>query len=241
MLAFLITWANVPYLFALGVAVLFALLQMSGVLGLLAGGGDHDGGHDAGPGDAHDAGGEGAADGGGHDGHEGHGDHDGHDGHDDHGGQGGPGSIWGWMGLGKVPLTLLWQTFAVAFALCGLAVHTAWYVRAGSLPDYAILVSLAPAIGVGLLTTRLLASSLSRILADPQQQATSRRELVGQTGVVISSQVGHEFGEVRIKDKTGHMVRLVCRVREREAPIPQGREVVVIDYDEGHLYVAPLS
>src|SRR5262249_44809754 len=44
----LLAWANVPFTVALGVAIGFALLQMTGLLGLLAGGGDHDGDADGG-------------------------------------------------------------------------------------------------------------------------------------------------------------------------------------------------
>ncbi len=56
----LLAWANVPFTVALGVAVGFALLQMTGLLGLLAGGGDHegdaDGGHEADHEAGHDGG-----------------------------------------------------------------------------------------------------------------------------------------------------------------------------------------
>src|SRR4051794_3066918 len=38
----LTSWASVPFMVVLGVALVFALLQMTGILGLLAGGGDHD-------------------------------------------------------------------------------------------------------------------------------------------------------------------------------------------------------
>ena len=57
MVGFLIAWANAPFAVAAGVALLFTLLQVTGVLGLIAGGGDHDG--DAEGGDAHDASGGG--------------------------------------------------------------------------------------------------------------------------------------------------------------------------------------
>ncbi len=65
---------------------------------------------------------------------------------------------------------------------------------------------------------------------------------MGHAGVVISSRIDAEFGEVRLKDKTGHTLRVICRTRD-ERPIPEGREVVIVDWDrEGdRLYVAPLD
>jgi membrane-bound ClpP family serine protease len=94
----------------------------------------------------------------------------------------------------------------------------------------------------GYVATRLLAGVVGRIVADPKQEATTRKQLVGQSGVVISSRIDAEFGEVRIKDKTGHTLRVVCRTRD-EGPIPEGREVVVVDWDreDDRLYVAPLD
>src|SRR4051812_27324183 len=42
-LSSLLAWANAPFTVALGVALGFAVLQMTGLLGLFAGGGDHEG------------------------------------------------------------------------------------------------------------------------------------------------------------------------------------------------------
>jgi len=95
---------------------------------------------------------------------------------------------------------------------------------------------------VGSGATRLLGRGVARLLTDPRQQATTRKELVGQTGVVISSKVDRTFGEVKIPDKTGLVVRVICRIAEGERPIAEGREIVIVGQDEGgHLIVAPLD
>jgi hypothetical protein len=54
--------------------------------------------------------------------------------------------------------------------------------------------------------------------------------------------VSDEFGEVRIADKTGHVVRVICQVKPGESSIPEGAEVVVVDFDEerGRILVAPM-
>ena len=99
------------------------------------------------------------------------------------------------------------------------------------------------ALVFGYVVTRRLGRVLARVASDPRHEATTRRELVGHTGVVISSKVSSEFGEVRLMDKTGHVLRIICRTREGEPPIAEGREIVIVEHDPAgdHLFVAPLD
>jgi membrane protein implicated in regulation of membrane protease activity len=217
----LLAWANVPFTVALGVALGFAFLQMTGLLGLLAGGGEHHG-------DAHHAGAD-------------HGAHHGHDA--DHEESPGPGhQLLAGLGVGRVPLSIVWQTFAVAFGFAGVAANAVYQSLTGALPPLTLAWTVPGGALFAYAVTRVIARAVGRMVADPRQEATTRRQLVGHGGVVISSRIDAEFGEVRVKDKTGHTVRIICRTRDAHA-IPEGREVVIVDYDrEGdHLYVAPLD
>lgn len=242
-LSSLLAWANAPFTIALGVAVGFALLQMTGLLGMIAGGGDHDGDHDV-DADAdadadvdgdHDVDADGDADA--------DADHD-HDADHDEGGDQGVGhAILAGLGVGKAPLSIVWQTYAIAFGLTGIAANTVYMGRAGALPTVTLAWTVPSALLVGYVVTRVFARAIGKLEGDARQEATSRKQLVGHSGVVISSKVSAEFGEVRVRDKTGHVVRIICRTREADTTIPEGREVVIVDYDrEGdHLYVAPLD
>jgi membrane protein implicated in regulation of membrane protease activity len=227
-LSSLLAWANAPFTVALGVAVTFALLQMTGLLGLLAGGGDHEGDHD------HDVDADADADA----------DHD-HDVDHDHDAEdhGVGHQLLGSLGVGRVPLSIIWQTYAVAFAFAGLAANAFYLGHYGAVPLVTLTWTVPSALVFGYAVTRLLSGALARVVADPKQEATTRKQLVGHSGVVISSKVSGEFGEVRLRDKTGHVVRIICRTREGEAEIPEGREVVIVDYDaqREHLFVAPLD
>jgi membrane protein implicated in regulation of membrane protease activity len=198
----LIAWANVPFTVALGVAVVFAMLSLSGVLGWLAGDGDDADGHDA---DGHDA------------------DGDADDGDHDDGAE------------GKLPMSVAWQTFSAVFGVVGLAMNTPFLSRGGA-PAMSLLWTLPAAAFVAWIVTRLAGRVLARFTSG--SEATSRQELVGQAGVVISTRVDGAFGEVRIKDKHGHVLRLVCR---SETEIPEGHEVVVVDADADRVVVAPLE
>lgn len=226
-LSSLFTWANAPFTVALGIGLAFALLQVTGVLGLLAGG-DHDGDTDT----DHD-----------HDFASDSGDAaDGHDGHDGHGEADADAGLLSALGVGKVPLSIIWQTYAISFALAGMTMNAVYLSRHGTLPTYTLVWTLPAALLLGFLITSALGRLLSRVTANPEQEATSRSQLVGKTGVVISSKVDQQFGEIRVRDKTGHVVRVVCQTRE-STPIPEGREVVVVEYDRDRdrLLVAPLE
>ncbi len=145
--------------------------------------------------------------------------------------------------MGKVPLSIIWQTYAVAFGLTGIIGNTIYLSYARALPPTTLAWTLPVALVLGYLVTRRLGRVLARVAADPRHEATSRRELVGHTGVVISSKISSEFGEVRLMDKTGHVLRIICRTREAEPTIAEGREVVIVEYDASgdHLIVAPLD
>ncbi len=229
----LLSWATLPYLIALGVAVLFAALQLSGVLGLLAGG-DHDGDADA----DGDADGDASAD---HDG-DADGDHDADDAAGaslaSHGF-----SVGADLGVGRVPLSILWQTYALAFAFAGLAANIAVWSARRALPLSTLAWSVPFSLAFGYAVTRLVGRVVGRAVSDPALEVTSRAGLVGKVGVVISSKVDGEFGEVRIPVRTGHVVRVTALVHENEPPIEEQREVVVVEYDRARdrLYVAPLE
>jgi hypothetical protein len=76
-------------------------------------------------------------------------------------------------------------------------------------------------------------------------QATSRDELVGCTGVVISSKLDESFGEIRIRDKTGHDLRLVCKLAtaggDKKKRVAANANVVVVEHDGRELWVAPFD
>jgi hypothetical protein len=227
----LLAWANVPFAVAAGIAGLFALLQVTGVLGLLAGGGDggdadHDVDHDV----DHDA----DAD------HDHDGDHD-----NDHEGEGRTwaAAILGPLGFGRIPFSLIWQTYALAFAAVGVALNLRFIDRGGPPLDTLVWTIPAGILG-GYLAAAFVARVLGPVLSSTEQDATSRAELIGQMGVVISTKVDAEFGEVRIRDRSGHDLRVICKLASGAKTTPtEHQSVVVVEYSEerGELYVEPLD
>jgi membrane protein implicated in regulation of membrane protease activity len=204
-----LAWANVPFLSVLAIAVLFAALQATGIIGVLAGG-DHDGDHDA----------DGAADADG----DADGDAD-HDADAEHEGF----SVAGLLGVGHVPLTFVLQSFAITLGITGLSAHMLAYGFVAP-PARALLWSLPVSLAVAFTLTSLIASAAAKIFSTEGQEASRRAQLVGSTGVVISSKVDREFGEVRLSAPGGVTVRVIVTT-EADSPIAEGREIVVTDYD----------
>jgi membrane protein implicated in regulation of membrane protease activity len=224
-LAFVFALGNAPFAIAVGVAVAFALLQVTGLLGVIAGERDGDADHDGGGSGDHDA-----------------------DADADHDADHGDGRGWGHaalapLGLGKVPFSVLWQTFALAFAGAGLAMN-ARYLGVGAPPLWSLAWSVPVAFVAGYVATAVVSRVLGPVLSTQGQEATTRAQLVGQMGVVISTKVDREFGEVRIRDKTGHDLRVVCKLADGAKRVPTERQsVVVVDYEpeRGGLFVEPLD
>ncbi|MGZ3422812.1 MAG: hypothetical protein ACXWUG_08440 [Polyangiales bacterium] len=227
LLRFLASTANAPFTIVGGIAIVFAAVQASGLLGLL-GDGEHDVEAD------HDVEVDGDADADA----DADGDHDAEADGEDHAGFGD--AIYAAFGIGRLPLSIVWQTWAVIFAITGLALN-ARFLGAASVP----LVTLAWTVPAGLASGGSVVAVLARLLgpvfATKACEATSRAELVGLSGVVISSKVDNDFGEVRIRDKSGHDLRVVCKLAPGVRAATEREQVVVVDYEGGQLFVSPVD
>ncbi len=241
---FLVAWANAPFAVAAGVAAVFALLQVTGVLGLIAGGGDGD--HDVDADHDLDADADADVD------HDVDADHDAGDGH----AHGGPhdahaagahargAGVAGLeaLGLGKIPVSIIWQTFCIAFAFAGFALNARYLGETGGPPVFTLVWTMPLSVLAGALALVAATRILGPVLSSKGQEATSRAQLVGQIGVVISSKVDEQFGEVRIRDKSGADIRVVCRLAggAKRAPT-ENQSVVVVDCEGGELFVEALE
>jgi len=241
-LGFLIAWANAPFAIAAGIAVFFALLQVTGLLGVIAGGGDGEAEHDVDVDhdvDAdvdhdidHDAEGDADAD---------------HDAEHEHGGGGSADRGLGAaalapLGFGRIPFSIIWQTYALSFAVVGFALNVRYLGDPDGVPLLSLAWTLPASLVAGYVAVALVARLLGPVLSSKGQEATTRAQLVGQIGVVISTKVDEEFGEVRIRDKTGHDLRVICKLNKGGKTVPaEHQRVVVVDYEGGDLLVEPLD
>jgi membrane protein implicated in regulation of membrane protease activity len=240
-LHYLLAWANAPFTVVLGVTLLFAVVSASGLMGLLGGGdgdGDgHDVDHDLDAGGDHDV--DADADAEGHDA-----DHDAdHDNdHDDGARPQSPGLghiLLGPLGVGKIPFSLVWQIFAVTFGVAGLAINSRFWSQNVGVPRGALGVSLPVSLLAAYVVTMIVARLTAPLFASKASEATSRAQLVGLSATVISSKVTREFGEIRIRDKSGHDLRVVCKLAEGAREPSEQEQVVVVECEDGVPRVAP--
>jgi hypothetical protein len=242
-LHYLLAWANAPFTVVLGVTLLFAAVSASGLMGLIGGGADGDG-HDVDAGGDHDVDADGD---GGHDADQDadqDADHDcDHDNDHDEGARAqSPGlghSILGPLGVGKIPFSLVWQIFAVTFGVAGLAINSRFWSQNIGVPRGALGVSLPVSLLVGYVVTMIFARLTAPLFASKASEATSRGELVGLSAIVISSKVTRDFGEIRIRDKSGHDLRVVCRLADGAREPREQEHVVVVECEDGVPRVAP--
>jgi hypothetical protein len=232
-LAALFTWACAPYTTALLVVLAFVLLQLVGFLP-----GHHEADADAGA----DLDGDGVPDV-----VAGHvdADHDAGADHDADGDGDAPGglSLLGALGVGKVPLTIIWQTLFTIFGLSGIALTLAGAQVTGRWDGLLLLGTLPAATVVSLAVTAAVVRGVAKLVPSVSGRAATRRDLVGCTGVVISSKVSDDFGEVRLQDPQGRTLRLACYVRPGEELLAEGTEVVISEWDQekDRLFVAAME
>jgi len=229
---FLNHWWNLPYMVMLGLVAVFFVLQMVGMFG---GGGDHeadvDGDIDADV-DADvdaDADVDGDVDA----------DHDvdaGHDADADHDADGGGGMGWqgalSFFGVGRVPLMVVWVTFFIFAGFTGIFVNSSIFVNhAGAFPAWGFGASSGASLGVGLVAVRLFSRLAAKFVDVGGHGATRKHELSGKSGIVASTKLDQQFGEVRVRDARGNELLLHGRLHGSEPALSRGQKVVLVDFD----------
>src|SRR5262249_52124955 len=140
--------------------------------------------------------------------------------------------LFGPLGIGKIPFSLIWQAYAIVFAITGLALNVHAADASGAVPLLTLAWTVPTSLVTGYAAVAALARVLGPLVSSKAQEATSRAELVGQVGTVISSRVSPEFGEVRVKDKSGHELRVICKLAEGVRVAAEHEQVVFVDYDD---------
>jgi hypothetical protein len=209
----LLDWQNLIFLLPMLAALGYTLLMAAGL-----GFGEHgidvdhdvnlDVGHDFDAGVEHDFDTD-------HD--AGHASHIGHSGH-----AGAAAKLLGLFGVGRVPLSILILSACFVWGAVGLALNvwlgTANMLRVSGLAALAAVVC-----------TRLLAEGLAKLMPGEESYHTTREELVGLAGEVLY-EVTPTSGTVRLRDPTGNLLDLDCRIHSGDG-IQAAQRVVLDEYD----------
>lgn len=136
-----------------------------------------------------------------------------------------------WLGLGKVPLSVLFEVLFISFGLAGLLVNAVAADVLGS-SALAFPVALAVAALVAPALTRVVGGALASLV--PADATISRKpsEFLGEVGVT-QSRLTDRVGLVRIPGRDGQPQATVNAQLRPDGPgvLPRGTEVLLIEHD----------
>ncbi|MFL5376783.1 MAG: hypothetical protein ACJ787_02640 [Myxococcales bacterium] len=215
---FLNQWWNLPYLVALGLVGVFFVLQLFG-FAAHAFAGDQE----------IDLDGDGVPD---------------HDVDTEHHFDSGNGtfSIGAFLGVGRVPFLVVWLTLFIFAGFTGLFLNRVLLGAAGVYRGWFFPLSVAGALGTGVLAVRVAAKAVAKLVDVGGRGASARKDLRGRIGVVASATLDAQFGEIRVRDARGEELIVHGRLDGTEKVLERGAQVVLVDLqDEGVFTVASIQ
>jgi len=136
------------------------------------------------------------------------------------------------LGVGKVPITVLVQSFMIAWAIIGWNANI-WLAKAMRVPEVYILPSMAVSFFGALAVTRLMATCLHKLMPSSETYARSPLELLSASGTALF-RIDGSGGYADVYDEQGTLHRVRCRSRYGE--VPKGAKVTLVDYHGDGLY-----
>ena len=186
-----------------------------------------DAGHDAHiGGDAH-----------GHDVGHGHG----HGGHHAPSGRGGYLAALTWLGVGRVPLSIVMMVLLMTFGAIGFATNVLTKERFAE--DWQPIVFSLPLAFVGsLVLTGGISTAIGKLVPLNETSARRRHELLGSIGDAMFS-IDEVSGVVCVRDDHGDLFQVACRVESGVTPIAKGERVKLTAYDANKklFYAVPVN
>ncbi len=133
------------------------------------------------------------------------------------------------LGIGRVPLSIIIISFCFLWGFFGFAGNT---LLAPILPSLIFVwASIAIAFVVSLSLTRILANVIAKIMPATETYAVSLDQLVGKWGESITT-IDETFGQAHVHDDAGVLHTVQCVVRSGETTIPRGSQVILLFFDK---------
>jgi len=134
------------------------------------------------------------------------------------------------LGIGKVPLSIVAPTFWIIWSFAGFASNTILITLIEAQRAY-VLVSIAIAAIVGVAITGNIATAFARFIPRTQTYGVETEDLVGSLGVAGYPGITHRFGEAHVYDANKNQHIVACRMRQEDASIKTGDTLLLIEYD----------
>lgn len=139
----------------------------------------------------------------------------------------GPLAVMGWLNAGGVPLMIVLMLLLAGFSASGFVLQTVAGAVAAPLPAW---FASAIAFAAALPFTRHGSRLAARVVPKDESYAIRSGDLVGRVGTVTLGPLDHGSpGRLRIVDAHGNIHSPMARAAPGADPIPQGRDVLVVD------------
>jgi membrane protein implicated in regulation of membrane protease activity len=146
-----------------------------------------------------------------------------------HDGQPGTLALLAYLGVGKVPLTVLLILLTGAIGLLGWILNSLVQTVFGGYPGIFFAAVLPVSLVVSGVVTARVARIIGNALPPISTTATRSEALVGIQGTVISPFVDTRYGMVHVRDRGGTLISVFATCEGE--PIRRGEKVVLVRYD----------
>lgn len=146
-------------------------------------------------------------------------------------GGGGLTALLDFLGIRKVPLTVLLLLLSATFGISGWVLSYLWVNYIGLEQTIFFVGIWIAASLIALVFGSRLAVTVARAVPSTSTTATSKEGLVGRLAEVISPQISQSYGQVRVRDAAGTTIILFAVTPKDAKPIPRDRQVVLVDFD----------
>lgn len=135
--------------------------------------------------------------------------------------------ILSWLGVGRVPLSLILMLLLMSFGVIGFIANQVAhdFVRDGAI----IFISLPIAIAGSAAMTRVTTRLLNRFMPMNETYAEHKKELLGLNGEALFA-IDDQFGLAAVRDRRGNRHQVPCRVDRGRPAIEKGTAVTLVGY-----------
>lgn len=134
------------------------------------------------------------------------------------------------LGIGQVPITLLIGIFLLCWGMFGMLANK-FFAPVMKFPAIYIWPSMGATFFASAVFTRSMAAIVGRLMPNTETYGVSRLELVGSLGTTVFP-TNETTGTIHVKDTYGTVHRVQAKTEDGAKPIPSGKEVMILDFDE---------
>jgi len=133
------------------------------------------------------------------------------------------------LGIGRVPLSIIVISFCFLWGFLGFASNT---LLKSILPSFFFVwASMAVALVFSIALTRGLANLLAKVMPATETYAVSLEQLTGKWGESVTK-IDETFGQAQVADDSGTLHTVQCLVEGGKEPIPRGAQVLLLYFDK---------